>query len=233
MSSPSTMATPSSSQSTADDSEERSLQIDVWSDLACPFCYIGKHRLDSAIASSPYADDTIVRVRSYELDPGMSNEAKPNLELVAAKYGVSPAQAQRMEDKVAAIAHRDGLPFSTDRVAANSFDVHRVLHLAGTVGLDDQLLGMLQRTMFSGQANSYDHAVLIEAASELGIPRRRVEDVLGSDEYADDVRDDEAEARRLGVTAIPFTVFDGRLAITGAASIEDFAKAVLQAWSDK
>jgi len=216
---------------TADASAETKLQIDVWSDLACPWCYIGKNRLDRAIASSAHAEAIAVRVRSYELDPGMSDEAKPNLELVAAKYGISPAEAERMEHKVAAIAHRDGLPFAADRVAANSFDVHRVLHLAGTVGLDDQLLGVLQRTMFSGQANSYAHAVLVEAASQLGVPRRRVEEVLASDEYADDVRDDEAEAQRLGVTGIPFAVFDGRIAISGAASIEDYAEAIQQAWS--
>jgi predicted DsbA family dithiol-disulfide isomerase len=227
------MTISSPQRSSAETSAEKKLQIDVWSDLACPFCYIGKNRLDRAIASSPHAEAIIVRVRSYELDPGMSDEATPNLELVAAKYGLSQAQAERMEDKVAAIAHRDGLPFTAERVAANSFDVHRVLHLGGTVGLDDQLLGVLQRTMFSGQANSYDHAVLVEAASQLGIPRRRVEEVLASDEYADDVRDDEAEARRLGVTGIPFTVFDGRIAIPGAASIEDFAKAIQQAWGNQ
>ena len=227
------MTISSPQRSTAEPSAEKMLQIDVWSDLACPFCYIGKNRLDRAIASSPHAEAIIVRVRSYELDPGMSDAATPNLELVAAKYGLSPAEAERMEDKVAAIAHRDGLPFTADRVAANSFNVHRVLHLAGTVGLDDQLLGVLQRTMFSGQANSYDPAVLIEAASQLGIPRRRVEEVLASDEFADDVRDDEAEARRLGVTGIPFTVFDGLIAIPGAASIEDFANAIQLARSNK
>jgi predicted DsbA family dithiol-disulfide isomerase len=233
MPSRSTMVIPSPPQSTTATSVEKKLQIDVWSDLACPFCYIGKNRLDRAIASSPYAEVTWVRVRSYELDPGMSDEAKPNLELVAAKYGVSSAEARRMDDNVAAIAQRDGLPFSADRVAANSFDVHRVLHLAGIVGLDDQLLGALQRTMFSGQDNIYDHAVLTEAAGQLGISPRRVKEVLASDEYADDVRDEEAEARRLGVTAIPFTVFDGRIAISGAASIEDFAKAIQQAWSNR
>jgi predicted DsbA family dithiol-disulfide isomerase len=226
------MTISSTRQSAAETSAEE-LQIDVWSDLACPFCYIGKNRLDRAIASSPHAEAITVRVRSYELDPGMSDEATPNLELVAAKYLMSPAQAKRMEDKVAAIAYRDGLPYAADRVAANSFDVHRVLHLAGTVGLDDQLLGVLQRTLFSGQANAYDHAVLIEAASRLGIPRRRVEEVLASDEYADAVRADEAEARRLGVTGIPFIVFDGRIAIPGAASIEDFTEAIQQARSNK
>jgi predicted DsbA family dithiol-disulfide isomerase len=227
------MTISSPQQSTAETSAEKKLQIDVWSDLACPFCYIGKNRLDRAIASSPYAGVITVRIRSYELDPDLSYKPVPNLQVVAAKYGMSLAQAERMEDKVVALAHADGLPFTADRPVANSFDVHRVLHLASTFGLDDELLGVLQRTLFSGQANSYDHAVLTEAASQLGIARRRVEEVLASDEYAGDVRDDEAEARRLGVTGIPFTVFDGRIAIPGAASIEDFAKVIQQAWSNK
>jgi predicted DsbA family dithiol-disulfide isomerase len=227
------MTISSPQQFTAEASAEKKLQIDVWSDLACPFCYIGKNRLDRAIASSPYAGVITVRIRSYELDPDLSRTPVPNLQVVAAKYGMSLAQAERMEGKVVALAHADGLPFTADRPVANSFDVHRILHLASTFGLDDELLGVLQQKLFSGQANSYDHAVLTEAASQLGIPRRRVEEVLASDEYADDVRDDEAEARRLGVTGIPFTVFDGRIAIPGAASIEDFAKAIRQAWSNK
>jgi predicted DsbA family dithiol-disulfide isomerase len=226
------MTISSPQQATAETSAEKKLQIDVWSDLACPFCYIGKNRLDRAIASSPYAGDITVRIRSYELDPDLSHKPVRNLQVLAAKYGMSLAQAERMEDKVVALAHADGLPFTAERPVANSFDVHRVLHLASTFGLDDELLGVLQQTLFSGQANSYDHAVLTEAASQLGIPRRRVEEVLASDEYTDDVRHDEAEARRIGVTGIPFSVFDGRVAIPGAASIEDFAEAIRQAWSN-
>jgi predicted DsbA family dithiol-disulfide isomerase len=217
----------------ADASAGRQLQIDVWSDLACPWCYIGKNRLDRAIASSPHAEAISVRVHSYELDPGMPDEATPNLEVLAAKYGLSPAQAERMEEKVAAIAHRDGLPFTADRLVANSFDVHRILHLAGSAGIANELLGVLQRALFSGQANVYDHAALTEAASRLGIPRGRVEEVLSGDEYADAVRADEEQARALGVTGIPFTVFDERIAIPGSTSTEAFGAAIAQAWSGK
>jgi predicted DsbA family dithiol-disulfide isomerase len=211
----------------------KELQIDVWTDLACPFCYIGKNRLDQAIAASPHADAISVRVHSFELDPSISSEPRANLEVVAAKYGMTMAQAGHMEDKVVALAHRDGLPFTADRVVANSFDVHRVLHLAGTFGVADKLVGVLQRALFSGEANIYDHTVLTEAASQLGIPRSRIEEVLTSDEFADAVREDEDEARRLGVTGIPFTVFDGQVAIPGAASVDGFAAAIEQAWDNK
>jgi predicted DsbA family dithiol-disulfide isomerase len=207
------------------------LQIDVWSDLACPWCYVGKSRLDKAIASSPRAGAITVVVRSFELDPAMSHDARPNLEVLRAKYGLSLAQARALEDRAVAMAQREGLPFAVDRVLASSFDVHRVLHLAGTFGLDDQLLGVLQRTLFSGQANAYDHTVIADAASHLGVPRHRVEEVLASDEYAGAVRADEAEARRIGVTGVPFAVFGGRAAIHGATSREGYAKAIEQAWS--
>jgi predicted DsbA family dithiol-disulfide isomerase len=209
------------------------LQIDVWGDLACPWCYIGKNRLDKAIASSPHADAITVVAHSFELDPAMSGEVKPNLELLSARYGLTMAQARAMEDKVVAIARREGLPFAVDRLLSSSFDVHRVLHLAGTFGLDYELLGVLQHTLFNGQANAYDHTVIADAAAGLGIPRHRVEEVLGSDEYADAVRADEAEARRIGVTGVPFAVFGGRLAIPGAASSDGYAKAIEQAWSQE
>jgi predicted DsbA family dithiol-disulfide isomerase len=227
------MTTPPPAQTTASPSTGKRLQIDVWSDLNCPWCYIGKNRLDQAIASSPHAGAITVKYRSFELDPHMPHEAKPNLELLGAKYGLSPADARRMENKVAAIARHDGLPFSLDRVVANSFDVHRVLHLADTTGLAGQLLGDLQRTMFSGRANVYDHTVLTDIASRPGIPRIRVEEVLSSDEYTDAVRADETEARELGITGVPFTVFDGRIAIPGSTSTEGYTNAINQAWSSQ
>jgi predicted DsbA family dithiol-disulfide isomerase len=150
----------------------------------------------------------------------MSRDARPNLEVLSASHGVSLAQAQALEDEVVGIVQREGLPFTVDRVLANSFDVHRVLHLAGTLGLAYQLLGVLQRTLFSGMGNAYDHTVIADAASQLGIPRHRVEEVLTSDEYADAVRADEAEAMRIGVTGVPFFLFGGQVAIPGVTSSE-------------
>ncbi|TWE10362.1 DsbA family oxidoreductase [Rudaeicoccus suwonensis] len=227
------MTTSPQTHTTAKASTDKRLQIDVWGDLACPWCYIGKNRLDQAIAASPHAEAITVKVHSFELDPHMSQEAKPNLELLAAKYSLSPADAARMEDKVAAIAHQEGLPYTGDRVLANSFDVHRVLHLADTLGLADQLLGVLQRAQFSGHANVYDHAVLTDTATQLGIPRNRVEAVLSSNEYADAVRADETQARELGITGVPYAVFDGRIAIPGSTDTGGYTNAINQAWSDQ
>jgi len=226
-----TMSASRPAQPAGESSAVRQLQIDVWGDLACPWCYVGKSRLGKAIASSPHAGAITVVPRSFELDPAMSHDVRPNLEVLSARYGLSLAQARAMEDNVAALVQREGLPFAADRVLSNSFDVHRVLHLAGTFGLADEMLGVLQRTLFSGQASAYDHTVIADAASHLGIPRHRAGEVLASDEYADAVRADEAEARRIGVTGVPFTVFGGRAAIPGATTTEDYAKAIEQAWS--
>jgi predicted DsbA family dithiol-disulfide isomerase len=222
-----------SPRTTVRTSTDRQLQIDVWGDLACPWCYLSKNRLDQAIAASPHAEAITIKIHSFELDPKMSQEAKPNLELLAAKYGLSPADALRMENKVAAIAHQDGLPYTGDRVLANSFNVHRVLHLADTVGLADQLLGVLQRELFSGRANVYDHVVLTDTATHLGIPRSRVEAVLSSNEYADAVRADKTQARELGITGVPFAVFDGRIAIPGSTDLYGYTNAINRAWGDK
>jgi predicted DsbA family dithiol-disulfide isomerase len=210
---------------------DRQLQIDVWGDLACPWCYVGKGRLDRAVAASPHAGAITVVPRSFELDPAMSREPRPNLEMLAAKYGVSQAQARAIEDKAVALAEREGLPFSVDRVVASSFDVHRVLHLARSYGLADQLLGVLQRMLFGGRVNAFDHTAIADAASRLGIPRPRVEEVLAGGEYADAVRADEAEASRIGVSGVPFAVFGGRAAIAGAATGDGYAQAIEQAWS--
>lgn len=212
---------------------DQQLHIDVWSDLECPWCYIGKHRLDQAIAASPYAAAITVRPHSYQLDPTLPERAVPNVERLAAKYGLSQAQAAEMDGRAAAIAHREGLPFVADRLLANSIDVHRVLHLAESLGRGYELLGALQHTLFSGGANIFDHGVLAEVASGLGIDRVRVEEVLSSDEYAAAVRADQEQARRLGVTGIPFTVLDERIAIPGSTTVEGFAAAIQKAWSGR
>lgn len=227
------MTTSPRTQTTAKAATDKQLQIDVWGDLACPWCYIGKNRLDQAIAASPHAEAITVKVHSFELDPDMSPEPKPNLELLAAKYGLSRADALHMENKVAAIAHREGLPYTGDRVLANSFDVHRVLHLADTVGLADQLLGVLQRELFSGHANVYHHTVITGIATRLGLARDRVEEVLSGDEYADAVRADETEARELGITGVPFAVLDGRIAIPGSTDTGGYTNAINRAWRDQ
>jgi predicted DsbA family dithiol-disulfide isomerase len=209
------------------------LAIDVWSDIGCPWCYVGKSRLDQAIASSPHPGSISVTTHSFELDPAMSGNPKSTLDVVAQKMGVSVTEAEALEQRMAALAGAEGLEYSARRVHANSFDTHRVLHLAADHGVAGQVLSVIQRELFSGRANVYDRTFLAATASDLGIPRERAEEVLSSDEYADAVRQDEAEAQQLGVTGVPFAVFGGRLAIPGAASVDGYVSAIEQARSQR
>jgi predicted DsbA family dithiol-disulfide isomerase len=209
--------------------DERML-VEVWSDINCPWCYLGKHRLEQAIAGSPHAGSIDLAFHSFELDPTASTEPRPLLEMLAAKMGVSPAEAAEMDDRVGAMARAEGLPYTSDRVAANSFDLHRVVHLADTAGQGGALLDVLYRDLFGGTANVYDHTYLADSATGLGIPRERVVEVLAGDEFAEDVRRDVATAAQLGVRGVPFTVLGKRYGIPGATSVEGFAGAIEQAW---
>jgi predicted DsbA family dithiol-disulfide isomerase len=208
----------------------KQLRIDVWSEIVCPWCYIGQHRLSQAIAASPYAEAISVVPRSFELDPSSPVEPVPTLDMLSQKFGLPAGQAERMEGQMAALAHGEGLDYSPDRLNANTFDAHRLVQMAAADSLGNQLLDLLQRELFSGRANIFDYSFLVDAAAQVGIPRQRTEEVLSGDEYASEVRRDEQDARSLGITGVPFTLIDRRLAISGAGTVDGYTQAIEQAW---
>ena len=208
------------------------LRIDVWSDIFCPWCYVGQHRLSQAVAACPHPEAISVVPRSFELDPSSPVEPVPTLVMLAQKFALPPGQAEQIEGQMVALAHGEGLEYTPDRLNANTFDVHRLVQLAASYSLGNQLLDLLQRELFSGRANIFDHSFLAGAAARLGVPRPRAEEVLGGDEYADAVRRDERDARSLGITGVPFTLIDGRLAMAGAGSVEGYKHAIEQARRD-
>ncbi|MEV4759522.1 DsbA family oxidoreductase [Micromonospora sp. NPDC049559] len=209
----------------------RRLQIDVWADIGCPWCYLGETRLEKAIAESPHADSIDLFLHSFELDPNLPAEPRPVPEYLAERLGVTTEQVLRMESRMAEMAAEEGLPYRAERPHANSFDVHRVVQFAAGYGLAPRLFHALQLTLFGGAPDAYDHGRITEVAVEVGLDAARVREVLAGDEYADAVRDDERQAAELGVTGVPFTVFDGRLALPGAASARDYAAVVARAWA--
>jgi predicted DsbA family dithiol-disulfide isomerase len=209
------------------------LRIEVWSDIACPWCYLGKHRLEKAIGQSPHAGSIDLVFRSFELDPTSPSEARPLMEYLAAKMGLTPAGAAQMDSRVGDMARAEGLPYTSDRVHANSFDVHRVLHLANADGSGNALLSRLYLDLFGGKANIYDRTYLIDTAAEHGIAREQVAAVLDGDEFAAAVRRDVAEAARLGVRGVPFAVLDGRYGIPGALDVDGYARGIEQAWGSR
>lgn len=207
---------------------EDDVTIELWVDLGCPWCYLGKHRLEAAIAQRPDAARFRVWLRSYELDPNASPEAEPVLDHLSHKYGAGPQQVQAMEARVRALAVADGLPYSTNRVTANTFDVHRLQHHAATEGLGTAFFGAVQDGYFAGTLNPFDPGQLVTAAVAAGLDEAGVRAVLAGDAYADAVRADEAEARAFGATGVPFTVYGRRYATAGAQSIEGYREVLAQ-----
>ncbi|OWV09586.1 hypothetical protein B5D80_09370 [Micromonospora wenchangensis] len=204
------------------------LTVEVWTDLGCPWCYLGIHRLRHAVDRTGTAGITLM-LRSFELDPDASAEPMTIPEIFTRKHGL-PVQAAMqaeaaMRDRVAA----EGLPFTTDRLHANSFDVHRVLQLANRRDAGTVFFETVQKRFFAGEINPYDHASLNAVAVEVGLDGDEVRTVLAGDSYAQQVRHDERRARELGVTGVPFVLLDQRFAVAGAQSIDAYAQAITRA----
>jgi predicted DsbA family dithiol-disulfide isomerase len=212
-----------------------SLQVEIWSDVVCPWCYIGKRRFEAALARFEHRDEVTVTWRSFELDPSAPPSdavAGTHAERIAAKYGRTVAEAQQMSDSMTATAAAEGLDFRFDLVrSGNTFDAHRLLHLALEHGLQDALKERLDRGTFTEGSPSSDHTALRALALEVGLPAEEIDAVLGSDRYADAVRADEAQAQAYGISGVPFFVLDRRLGVSGAQSADVLLAALDQAWA--
>jgi len=212
------------------------VKVEIWSDVVCPWCYVGKRRFEAALARFPHAGEVDVEWKSFELDPG----AKPTAELrgthaeqLQAKFGRSRAEIEAMLDRVTRMAAGEGLDFRFDlNRGGNSFDAHRLLHLAKARGRQDAMKERLDRGTFTEGLAVSDHAELTALAVETGLDEAEVRDVLASDRYADAVRADEAEARALGISGVPFFVIDRRYGVSGAQPADLFVQGLTQAWGE-
>lgn len=214
------------------------MRVEIWSDIACPWCYVGKARFDKALAAFPHRDRVEVVHRSFELDPDRAKgDTQPVLTMLTRKYGMSQAQAEAGEDNLGALAAAEGLPYRTrGRDHGNTFDLHRLLHLAAERGRRDELLALLYRANFAEERSLFTEGDerLVELAVEAGLDADRVREVLADPgAYAEEVRADEREAARLGATGVPFFVLDRAYGVSGAQSAEVFAQALAQAWGDR
>lgn len=210
------------------------LAIDLWSDIACPWCFIGKRRFEKALSRFPQRDSVVVRWRSFQLDPGAPRDYQGTVaEMLAEKYGVSLEQAERMNARVSAEAAREGLAFRLEKVRhGNTLDAHRLTHFAEQQGLRERLTERLFQAYFGEGADLNDAETLTALARETGLDPDAVRAVLSSDAYADAVRADLAQARALGVTGVPFFVLGGRYGVSGAQPSEVFLSALERAWRD-
>ncbi|MDQ1636045.1 MAG: hypothetical protein QOJ32_2854 [Frankiaceae bacterium] len=210
------------------------MRIDIWSDVVCPWCYIGKRRFESALAEFPHAAEVDVVWHSFELDPDAERSTDiPPAERLAAKYGLTVEQAQEANHKLTATAADEGLEFHLDEArSGNSFDAHRLLHLAADSGVQGQLKERLLRAYFTERVAIGDPAELARLAVEVGLDADAVARVLDSDEYAEDVRADEAQAHSYGISGVPFFVVDDKYGISGAQPVDLFSQALHQAWDE-
>ncbi|GAA1987282.1 DsbA family oxidoreductase [Isoptericola halotolerans] len=206
------------------------LQIEVWSDVLCPWCYIGDARLEAAIKDSPQADRIDIRIRTFQLDPEFPAVPTPVVDYLAAKKGLPVEQAEQMEAQVAELARAEGLAYEPNHLVQNTLDMLRLVHLGNDHGVGWQYMTAMQTALFSGDPEAFVPETLVRLGADLGIPEAEVRDVLASDRYADAVRAEHEEAIALGARGVPFTVLGRRLGIPGAVPVESYRQAIDQAW---
>ena len=207
------------------------MKIEIWSDYVCPFCYIGKRRLEEALEQTGLGEKAEVVFKAFELDPNSPAVSDTLIkESLAKKYGMSVEEAKKMTDNVVDQAKAVGLNYNFDVMTpANTFNAHRLAKLAEQEGFDKTVSESLLKAYFIDGEKIGTEDVLLRIAEEAGISRDRAKAVLDSDEFADDVRMDIAEAQQIGVKGVPFFVINRKYAISGAQPAEAFANALRQA----
>ncbi|MEO8887932.1 MAG: DsbA family oxidoreductase [Jatrophihabitantaceae bacterium] len=211
------------------------MKIEIWSDVVCPWCYIGKRRFEQALATFEHRDEVSVEWRSFELDPSRPARVAASLvALLASKYGRTPEQAQEMLDSTTRTAAAEGLDYDFERaVPANTFNAHQVIHLAAAHGRQAAAKERLLAAYFTEGADVDDVETLSELGVEIGLAADDVRTALAAQTYADAVRADEAEATAFGISAVPFFVVDRTYGVSGAQSPDTVLEVLGRAWSDR
>jgi predicted DsbA family dithiol-disulfide isomerase len=203
------------------------LTVEIWSDVVCPWCYVGKRRFEKALAAFEHRDEVELTWRSFQLDPHASREREgSSAEHLARKYGMSVEQAEGTNAQMTALAASEGLEYHLDRTrGGNSFDAHRLIHLAADHGRQGAMQERLMRAYFTEGEPIGDLATLARLATEVGI-----EPLADGDAYADAVRADEALAAQIGIRGVPYFVLDRRYGVSGAQPAELLLQALEKAW---
>lgn len=212
------------------------MKIEVWSDFVCPFCYIGKARLEKALAQFPHKDAVEVEFKSFELDPNAPPYSGKSIhESLAEKYGMSMEQAKQNNAQIGAQAAQVGLTFHFDDMKpTNTFDAHRLAKFAKEHGKEREITEKLLYAYFTESKNVGDVDTLADIAVEAGLDREEALKVLNNKEaYANDVRADQSLARQYGVTGVPFFVINQKYAISGAQPLETFVGALEKVWEEE
>ena len=207
------------------------MHVEIWSDIACPWCYVGKRRFEAALAAYEHRDEVTVTWRSFELDPHAPPQRdQDGADHLAQKYGMSRDEAVAMQTRMTETAARDGLEFRFDIArGGNTFDAHRIVHLAAAHGAQDAMKERIMRAYLSEGELISDHATLERLAVEVGLAPDEVSAVLSSDHFAAEVRADERTAAQFGINAVPFFVVDRAIGASGAHPPEQLVELLRQA----
>ncbi|HET7018249.1 MAG TPA: DsbA family oxidoreductase [Streptosporangiaceae bacterium] len=210
------------------------MQVEIWSDVVCPWCYLGKRRFEQALDAFARKDQVEVTYRSFELDPTVpKGVTSPTVAMLASKYGMTAQQAEQAQRQMEQRAAADGLVFRmADLRSGNTRDAHRLLQLAKARGRQDELMERLHSAYFTEQASIFDHEELTRLAVQTGLDSGEVTALLAGDDYGAEVEADEAMARTLGVTGVPFFVIDRRYGVSGAQPADTITQVLEKTWSE-
>ena len=208
------------------------MNINIWSDVRCPFCYIGKRKFEMALEMFPHKDKVNVSWQSFELDPNLETRTDVNaIDYISNVKGISREDAEGMHLHVTQVAKEVGLDFNFDKaILANSLNAHRLMHLAKISQLSGELKEVLFRAYFTDGKDLNDLETLKTLALEVGLKKVEIEDVLNSNQYEEEVLKDQKEADAIGINGVPFFIFDYKYAVSGAQSVETFLRTIEKAW---
>ena len=210
------------------------MEINIWSDVRCPFCYIGKRKFEMALDKFPHKDKVKIVWKSFELDPNLTTNTKVSaIEHLSSAKGISKSQAEGMQEHVGNIAKEVGLDFnSNNTIVANSFNAHRLIQLAKTKGLGNEVEEALFKAYFEEGKNIDDKETLIQTGVSIGLNETDVKEIFASDAFAKEVRQDEMQAQSIGINGVPFFVLNNKYAVSGAQSPETFLEVLEQSWKE-
>jgi len=210
------------------------MKVEIWSDVMCPFCYIGKRRFENALQQFPFKDQIEIEWKSFQLNPNIKYEPGKNINQFLAEHkGISIERAKEMNDYVTNMAAAEGLRYDFEQaVVANSFDAHRFSHLAAKHGKGDAAEESLFKAYFTEGKNISDRDTLVELGENIGLNKEEVKQTLESDNYANEVQNDIAEAEALGIRGVPFFVLDRKYAVSGAQSADAFVQALERSFTE-
>ena len=210
------------------------MTINIWSDVRCPFCYIGKRKMEKGLEKFAHKDEVKISWHSFELDPSLQTNTEINsLQYFSEIKGIPVNQAKQMQQQVANIAKEVGIEINNDKsIVANSFNAHRLIQLAKTKGLANEIEEELFKAHFTDGKNIDDIQVLVQTGVSVGLDEKEVAEMLASDAFSKEVKQDEMQSQSLGIRGVPFFIFNNKYAVSGAQSPDTFLEVLEQTWEE-